>query len=352
MNDPNDLFFYFLRKGLFQQDEKYSGNQPDQKEWNRIFERAYQQAVSGFITDGVAFSGILPESSFWEQKIIDQLKLEERNRSITECGEKWLKRLEHSGIHAFIFKGSSVGNWYQEPRHRETGDIDIVIRERWERLEPLFLMNKVKYHQEHGDLVLQDGPISIEFHKHWEHIYQPHANARLQKICSQTDEKNQELYLVCLILHLRRHFLTYGIGLKQICDIAVMLRNRNMDRLKLATLLLELNAERFSRLLFGFIECFLKGNLDFPLSPICSGKNFRTFCDVILKEGYTLKKEQEKKANQSNGSGIRILKNAVFWIRRSIKLYHLMPEEAKWFLIYMFRRRTQKLHLFAGKNET
>lgn len=339
MTEPDSLFFYFLRKGLFHDHKENIERNPTPKEWKQIFDQANSQAVSGLIIDGIANSDVRPEHSFWEQKIIDLIRLEEINKTVIECGEKWLKRLENSKINSFIFKGSSVAKWYNEPLHRETGDVDIVIQDKWERVKPLLEMNKMDFRNEHGDLILKDGPVTVEFHEKWEYAYNPSTNERLQSMCNQADKNNHELYLACLILHLRRHFLTYGIGLKQVCDIAMMLHSRKINHKILASILKDLNTDRFSRVLFGFIDCYLHGNLKYPLLPIKKGYDFNTFCKVILEEGYMLKTAQEKKAQNSNKPWKRILRNTGFWIKRSIKLYHLMPDESIWFLIYMLHRR-------------
>ena len=109
------FFFYFLRNGLYGMKEKYDGVLPTREDWDWIFERAYEQAVTGLIVDGIGTTVMRPENSCWEQWIFHILSLEEMNRKIALSGNLWLQRLEAVGIKAFVFKGSSVAAWYREP---------------------------------------------------------------------------------------------------------------------------------------------------------------------------------------------------------------------------------------------
>ena len=82
----------------------------------------------------------------------------------------------------------------------------------------LLRTEKVSYQNERGDLIVHEaGLTAVELHPRREYLYNPVTDARLQALLK--GGISNELYLVCLIVHLRRHFLTYGIGLKQVCDV-------------------------------------------------------------------------------------------------------------------------------------
>ena len=345
MNDLTQFFFYFVRKGLWGSAEIES-SEPDltAADWEQLYLMAYSQAVTGILIDGVSCTAMRPPTEIWEQWLLHLLKLEMVNRQVRTCGHRWLERLANEGVSAFVFKGSSVAEWYKEPLHRSFGDVDIVVRSGWDRIESLLLRDKVTYRNDHGDwVVLTEGQPPVEFHPNWEYVYNPFINARLQKICSKSDGSDKELYLVCLILHLRRHFLTYGVGLKQVCDVAVMWQNGGLDMERLSGMLRLFHIEKFTRILFGFIRCYLGGGHGFPLMLITEGRDYKLFCNVILNEGYILKFEQTEIASGSHSGVVRILKNCFFWLRRSLRLFHLMPGEAVGFLLYMTGRRLKSL---------
>ncbi len=337
------LFFYFLRRGLWETEEVYSGDMTmGPEDWERLFAMAHEQAVTGLVIDGVGQTDRRPDREVWEQWLIHLLYMEQMNRAVERCGVQWLNRLEKAGMAAFVVKGTSVAQWYRQPLHRSFGDVDIVIGNGWEKLVAMLTEGGYDCRNEHGDIVVQeDGRVPVEFHPQWEYVYNPIANARLRKLTRAADGKDRELYLVCLILHLRRHFLTYGIGLKQVCDVAVMLHRVQLDPEKVAALLKRLHAERFSRILFGFIANYIKGTEHFPLEPIRQGKDAVLFRNIVMNDAYRLKMVREEKAGNSRFPIGRILANACFWMRRGWRLLGMMPAEAICLPGYLVARRVR-----------
>lgn len=338
-----ELFFYFLRMGLYGGKETYVGARPMQEDWKWMIEQAHWQAVTGPIIDGIANSAMRPDELLWEQWIFYQLRLEEMNKLIADCGKRWLQQLEQRGIRAFVFKGTAVAAYYPEPLHRNVGDVDLVVQEGWEELESLLANNGWNYQNEHGDLILEDNGMRVELHQQCEFVFEPLTNARLQRWLRRNDNMEREMELICLIMHLRRHFLTYGVGLKQVCDVAMILRNGHMDKNRVRSLIQKLHAATFCRVLFGFIAECLDVTLDFPLQPIRSGKNLELFREVIWKEGYSKKLQREEQAYMNRVPMVRVLKNMGFWVRRSFRLFWLMPGETVGFLTYMWWRRVKKI---------
>ena len=128
------LFFYFLRRGLWKTKEEYKGERTiGPEDWERLFAMAHEQAVTGWLIDGVGRTAMRPDSSVWEQWLFHLLYLEQMNRLVERCGQQWLERLEKAGMPAFVFKGASVALWYQQPLHRSPGDVDVVLKDGWSR---------------------------------------------------------------------------------------------------------------------------------------------------------------------------------------------------------------------------
>ena len=344
-NDIEQLFFQFLRMGLWRSGEVCIGQSLSADEWAQLFRFAHSQGVTGLFIDGVAQGEMRPEDELWAKWIAHLLYLERANRYIAIRGEAWVKRLGDAGISASVFKGSSVGAWYPEPLHRSHGDIDIVISEGWDNLVSVLAQEEWEtYRSDEDEIILEEKHrLLVEFHRRWEYLYNPWTNRCFQKWCRNSKPLDNELYLVCLILHIQRHFLTYGIGLKQVCDVALMLRRASLDRGRVAYLLRSLHAERFSRLLFGFIALHLGGVEVFPLSPLKSGKGLELLNDVILREGYNSKMEQELVSGSKSRAMTRIVSNATFWTKRCYRVFSIMPGEACCFLLYKVIERLKKL---------
>ena len=333
------LFFQSLRKGLWNRAEKVSDLPLSASDWMQLFELAHRQAVTGLWIDGVSEGNARPDDALWGKWIGHLFHMEKVNAFIFRRGEQWVKELAEAGISASVFKGSSVAVWYPRPLHRSYGDIDIVVTGGWEKLKGfLEAQNTELFRCESDEIVIQDPQgVYIEFHRQWEYLYHPKSNARLQELCK--DGLSDEMYLVCLILHLQRHFLTYGIGLKQVCDVAVMLDSAQLDYGKIAAILKELQMETFSRLLFGFISLHLCPVKDYPLPPITHGKKLEMLSEVIWQEGYELKMKQEARSESWGGSFSRMADNACFWAKRCLRLWSILPGEAGSFLLYKARKR-------------
>ena len=331
--------------GLWRSGEVCLGRSLSADEWAQLFRFAHRQGVTGLFIDGVAQGEMRPDDELWAKWIAHLLYREKANRYIAIRGEAWVKRLGDAGISASVFKGSSVGAWYPEPLHRSHGDIDIVISEGWDNLVSVLAQEEWKtYRSDEDEIILEEKHrLLVEFHRRWEYLYNPWTNRRLQQWLRNSKPLDNELYLVCLILHIQRHFLTYGIGLKQVCDVALMLRRASLDRGRVAYLLRSLHAERFSRLLFGFIALHLGGVEVFPLSPLKSGKGLELLNDVILREGYNSKMEQELVSGSKSRAMTRIVSNATFWTKRCYRVFSIMPGEACCFLLYKVIKRLKKL---------
>lgn len=334
MVDKREAFLFFLRRGL--SGKPYTGRVGfplTRDAWQELFEMARVQAVTGLFVDGVACTSLRPDRDLWEQWVAHLFYIEQMNERIAKRGEEWVSRLAEAGIRAAVFKGSSVAAWYPNPLHRSFGDIDIVVEEDWGKVEELLRAEKVTYQNERGDLIVHEaGLTAVELHPRREYLYNPVTDARLQALLK--GGISNELYLVCLIVHLRRHFLTYGIGLKQVCDVVMMLRNARLDREEVARMLHRLRMERFSRTLFGFIDMYLEGCAAYPLTPVFRDTDMDLLRKVVFGDGYLLKLALEERGRQSRFPLCRIMRHAWFWTKRGIRLGRMMPGEAGCFLLH------------------
>lgn len=333
------IFFDIVRLGMWGNNGEPPCVSLSRDDWKRLFALAHSQSVTGLFVDGVACLATKPDNDIWDRWIAHLCYMERANRYIAARGDRWLKLLAEEGMQAAVFKGASVAAWYRNPLHRSFGDIDIVVTDGWERLNAAIAKcDALMQRSDEGEIVLQEeNNLFIEIHDRWEYLYNPLTNARLQKLCN--DGMTNEMYFVALVLHIQRHFLTYGIGLKQIYDIAAMLHNATLDHKKVAWLLRHLHARKFSRLLFGFVESHIGAVGSYPLEPIAQGGSFDLFEKVILHEGYNLKMEQELRAGQRSKQIARIAHNARFWAKRCFRLAGIVPGEACCFLCHKIYKR-------------
>ena len=380
MTDVEHLLFYFLRRGLWGRTDTNDVN-VDDGAWDKLFLLSCRHAVTSLVADGIATTPLRPRQKLWQQWIAMSLRIEMINERMARCGELLVNWLADENISASVFKGTSVARWYPEPFHRGNGDIDIVVNNGWDRLERLFLRCGISFFYESGEIIVEqpeafapfvsvaeankgvrniftlpgNEPYRIEFHYACESLYNPFADARLKRMSGHESSlyvkrsfslsgDAPEFYLSCLVLHLRRHVLSYGIGLKQVCDVAVMLRRANLDITRLESLLRRLGAWRFSRVLFSFVEIYLYG-MPVPSRRV-SDKDVALLYSIFMDDGYMLKIQREDMGRRESSSAMRIVHNGWFWIRRSIRLFRLMPAEAFFFVC---KKTYKRLHTVVCK---
>lgn len=329
-----DLFYKILNKGLWGGGSCFKGFCVSDRERKALFEMGRLQAVGGLLATGMDECGadLGSDRLSWIKTL---MYIEKRGKKIDLLARKIVEELAGEGMTAEVFKGPSVAKWYRKPEARSCGDIDIVVMKGAERIEEMLRKWGIGYKREHEDVVCMIEGVDVEFHQRRDFAYCPKDNRVLQRLVKDYPE-SAEVYLVCVMVHLRRHILTYGMGMKQVCDVAVMLRNAELDMVLLSRIIRELHMERFCAALFGFLKRCLEVEV-FPISPDC-GRNSVFIEETVWRDGYLLKIQRE---NHNRGlSGLRrVGGNAWFWIKRCVRMSAVMPREAMWFIPYMVKRR-------------
>lgn len=333
-----ELFYKILNTGLWGGGSRVKGLSVSDRERRTLFEMGRLQAVGGVLAIGMDECGVDLGSDrlSWIKTL---MYIEKRGKKIELLANGIVERLACEGLTAEVFKGPSVAKWYRKPEARSFGDIDIVVMKGAERIEEVLRKWGIGYKREHEDVVCMIERISVEFHHRRDYVYCPKDNRVLQRLVKEHPE-SAEVYLVCVMVHLRRHILTYGMGMKQVCDVAVMLRNAELDMEYLSKIIRELHMERFCAALFGFLKRCLEVEV-FPIEPDC-GRNSVFIEETVWRDGYLLKMEREKRSKGLPALR-RVAGNAWFWVKRCVRMSAVMPREAAWFIPYMVKRRVTVL---------
>ena len=328
------LFYKILNTGLWGGGSRSKGFSVSDRERSTLFEMGRLQAVSGLLAMGMDECGVDLGSDrlSWVKTL---MYIEKRGKKIDLLARKIVEELADEGMTAEVFKGPSVAKWYRKPEARSFGDIDIVVMRGAERIEEVLRKWGIKYKKLYEDVDCSIEGVSVEFHQKRDFAYCPKDNRVLQRLVKEHPE-SAEVYLVCVMVHLRRHILAYGMGMKQVCDVAVMLRNAELDMEFLSKIIMELHMERFCAALFGFLKRCLEVEV-FPIEPDC-GRNSVFIEETVWRDGYLLKMQRE---NRSKGLSAlrRVVGNAWFWVKRCVRMSAVMPREAAWFIPYMVKRR-------------
>lgn len=170
---------------------------------------------------------------------------------------KVVSELSASGIRSVLLKGQGLAQYYPKPEMRQCGDIDLYVgldqySASYDVLQPLATKiddRKALEVGKHYDFFV--GKVSVEVHRYSER----YPTARLDRIYQEISKKGLSEALVPMVFsgqevntpsdvynafyifsHIFHHFLTSGLGSRQLCDWMLFLRQRSsyidMDSLR------------------------------------------------------------------------------------------------------------------------
>ena len=149
------------------------------------------------------------------------------------------------------------------------GDIDILVHstDKERAAEALCRVGFRTNAEQHGsdhEWIFFKGKFEIELHHRL--LYDADFNEeghtaftdKVWEFASKEDAAQYhlepEFHFVFLILHLRKHFLWAGVGIRQFMDLAVMMKNAELDWVKVERYLTELGLLQFTQTCFALIE--------------------------------------------------------------------------------------------------
>lgn len=251
-----NTFLTLLRAGLWEQDLQLSAV-PDKEGWEQVLELGRGQAVMGLLLRGLAhlpFEQRPPEQfapvlQAWEEAFF------RANARYARVQAELLAQLTTSGLHPVVQKGSEAAKYYSDPSVRQVGDIDLFLPEgEFQRARALFPDAR---RASDGAIVATRDGVTVELHPRY---YDVHLSpAKLPEIGSPCGE------ILLLSSHIFKHAMGFGLGCKQLCDLAVALARLDgkYDKNELHEALRHAGLLRWHTLLCSLLVA------DFGLNPAC-----------------------------------------------------------------------------------
>ena len=341
-----------LLRGALWQDGKIACSVQDIS-WDKIYAIAKEQCVIGVLAGGFCFldadqcSG--DEKLRWLAYVV---RLERKNRSLNELIKKLFHKFQSMQLSPVLMKGQAFAVNYPYPLHRQCGDIDVYFKDRKDCEKAVFWSSEIdktaadssENKRECKHFTFAIGGNVIELHYFMCLFENPQLQKRLQQIIdeefansqpffAEIDGENIEtvpptLSVLHQIIHISRHLLEAGIGLRQICDLALYLDkyNEQIDRDRLNGYLEELQLMSIARCLGSILVDWL--GLEEGKLPFNTNTQYTDFILQEIFEGGNFGKKKVKYREGSNGLCRKIL--SVFYFYKRCKLYSpLMPLEAK-----------------------
>ncbi len=251
-------FFELIQISIGTRPASFSSSLTD-NEWEELFAMAKKHTLVG-----VMFSGIekLPNEQRPCKRILLEwylitTNIENRNRELNRTAAKVVRRFADDGMRACVLKGQGVATLYPHPLRRQSGDIDLWVE--GGRKHVISYLHKycknmeIVYH--HADFnVLKDTELEVHFTPSW--MYNFSKNRELQywfykesidqlsniiTLPSDNPDPRKSLMTVApqpafnrvyLLLHIFRHLLDEGIGLRQLMDYYFLLTTTTISERK------------------------------------------------------------------------------------------------------------------------
>ena len=236
----NKLFFELIQLALGNRislSKKLS-----EEEWFVLFDIAQIQAVTGIIIhalDKLNQQGQKPPLTLLLEWFGISEQIKNYNLLLnTKCVEIQ-QLLSDRNIRSSILKGQGVATYYDKELQplRQSGDIDVYVdcgRKKSIALAEELHKEKVHWDYKHLQLHIWEN-VEIEVHYRVEVLFNLRKNMRLQRwfkeheawlYCQDGDliKPNVQFDMFYVLLHIYRHFLYEGVGLRQVIDYYYVLK--------------------------------------------------------------------------------------------------------------------------------
>lgn len=275
-----DAFLVLLRAGLWEKDlESLSCFPLTAKEWLDVYQQALCQTVSGIVYRGIIRlpDHLIPPEDILLRWVVRAEAIEQRNWHMNGVVNELCSLFKSEEIRTVLQKGQGIASLYEYPLLRECGDIDLYFPDRKEREKADFFI------QQQGIPISKgaDGSIHyewkgvvVEHHSRLLDVYNPfqqdYLNQLEKKIGFTTVRLGKEedgevtvaapvLYLLMLNVHILKHALGLGVGLRQLCDMARAYYkwHATMEKHELCEIYRKTGLVRWSNLLHSALRKYL-----------------------------------------------------------------------------------------------
>lgn len=253
--EVRNAFLMLLHNSLWQKPLiGFAPLKPEQ--WEELFAFAEKHTLLGTLYDSLSElpkdNGLSPELLLtWVMRV---RTIEQRCKLQKAVIEAQQKAWERHGIKAELLKGLTVASMYRVPEHRTSGDIDwyFPTHDDWHKANDVAHSNGCELEMDSdGDVHYLVNGVVVEHHLRWNDASSTRARAVLDALSIETPVAR----LLLLNVHILKHALVAGIGLRQFCDLALAYKfyEGQYEREELDSLLEAAGLTRWNALLNAFL---------------------------------------------------------------------------------------------------
>lgn len=347
--------------------QKYTGEEGTGVEWLRdcqwksLLELSKEQCVFGILADVLAtFKGNVEVSRdvllIWIGLV---MKLEQRNIKMNRMVISLFGKMRSLGLHPVLMKGQAFAQNYPNPLHRVCGDIDLYFKQQDDCKKAIDWAIRVGgyAHQgnesawEHKHFAINLKGFEVELHYQMCRFENHRLQKRLQNIIDHEFAVNEPYYVriegeeietvpptlsvLHQLMHITRHLLEAGVGIRQICDLAVYI-DRHCD---------EINADVLRRYVEELQLDEVAGALGYILVEMLGLKKEKWSLGIVADHAGFIIREifdggnfgRQRTAFQRNENVfVRKWHSMTYFVKRCLLFRHLLPAESRSYLLNKF----------------
>lgn len=342
MGESMNYFLQLLRYALY-------GDCPleqplDEQTWEEIFAIAKKHAVIGLVFDAAMShpAALQPPRRVKVRMALLAEKIVSKNKVMTERAASLFATLKDMGLRSCLLKGQSLAMLYPKPELRQCGDIDMWVegeyRNTLKKMQSKWNTGEVWYHHVDVDIFGKAPQVEVHFYPSW--MNSPKYNRRFHKYLAemgpaQFSNYNEtlgccvpttEFNLVFNMIHIYRHLLSEGIGLRQLVDYCMILLHSNQEQRHHAMEQLEYLgiADFVPSVMYVMQECFCLEDGQLLCPPEDKGGSF--LLDEVLTAGNFGRTDSRNKWRHNQN----VFQKAIHRYQHLSRFVMFAPSEVLW----------------------
>ena len=228
-----------------------SFSQLSHEEFEELMRMAEEQTVAGLVCDCLIKNNIKLERKDVLKSCFKIQTTEKRNALVNENIKSFVAFMERHGVDYIIVKGQVVGALYPNPHVRSSGDIDLYfVGDNYEKIKGLVESRIGKQLNKLNDgkhVEFEVETVVYELHNQLSQLatrkHQAFWNQMIDRAIQEgTDTVNIDgkevktlsatYNALYVFVHLFFHMTASGVGLRQLCDWAMVLKNNERRKMK------------------------------------------------------------------------------------------------------------------------
>ncbi len=346
-----------------------AGQQWDHERYSEAVAIGKKQAAEGLVVKGIMDAGI----KLGRPDVIDlfgsRQSIWQRNLELDQAVAGLCTAAREAGIHIWVVKGQTLAQLYPEPKSRSCGDIDFLCHpDDWERALVFFrdayqakfrdtnspkhieFKSKGVQYEMHRTLMTFSSP---RHQRYWDTVVMDEilASDESVEICGvKVPVLPPTINALYVFAHIFGHFISEGIGLRQFCDWALVLKHYK-PQIDVARLEAHLEGIGLKKAFIGF-GAILTDFLGLPAEdfPFEIPEEFHRRAGSLWKNILELGNFGKNKKYLRSSGPIHGLQHLWRIAGQALKFHYYAPTESWSKIPRMFRWWAEKLRRIRGRS--